>query len=699
MHSLLLSRGSRPGYRQIMLSLLALPLILTFFLYRDLQYGVRENYTEALNRQTDVSLGQVAFALRQNRVLVSELGGRLQADPATADIREGLQRYSLLKQLMWLTPRPSGNWWVQDKNLRSAGLGSRAEMTDPLWSDTLARVVQGSDALLLHLPAPGAGPSALKQYWLVQPEIAQLEDGSRRLKGVLLGRMDWSLLPRISPPSPGLALRVEDLGASGESSLFTQAGGDQGQSRYTVLVFASRVLRLSLAPTPAFAVLNAEYGYWLILPAGLAFTFFLAAYLILQERRRALKEHAAFQHSEQRFRMFTTIASDWFWEADGEGRLLYCSEHIVALVGRSPDELLSEHWSILLAAPDASAAGLDDPWLIQVLRDHRAFREYEFTRGSHSGQFRHLSISGRPVFTDTGEFCGYLGVGTDITERKRVEAELQSHRNHLQAMVAQKTRDLVLAKDAAEQANRTKSEFLANMSHELRTPMHGVLSFAQIGVNKAASAEREKLAHYFENIHASGSRLLGLLNDLLDLSKLESGKMQFDLQRLDLCPVIRASCETEEVRLQEAGVILDLDLPQEGVQAMIDPLRMGQVVNNLLANAIKFSPAHGTISIVLRCHPGMLELSVCDQGPGIPDEELESIFDKFVQSSKTRSGAGGSGLGLSICHEIVLGHHGLIWAGNREEGGARFVVQLPCDSLSQPQAMHTPSLFDDPAIF
>jgi len=402
------------------------------------------------------------------------------------------------------------------------------------------------------------------------------------------------------------------------------------------------------------------------------------------------------QESEARFRMFVSVASDWFWELDQHGRLSYCSEPISTVIGYAPHELVDHHWRVL------QKGTLDSPdrgWIAQVFAERRAFREFEFPLTARDGQVHHLSISGSPVFAADGVFGGYRGVGSDISERKRVEAELHRHRAHLQDMVAQKTRDLVAAKDAAERANDAKSEFLANMSHELRTPMHGVLSFAEIGAHKAAQAEREKLRHYFENIHASGSRLLHLLNDLLDLSKLESGKTHFNFQSHDLCQIVRNCAEEEEGHLQSNGLALDLRLPAHGAHATFDAPRLMQVVSNLLSNAIKYSPPNGTISVSVRRLPGKLELAVSDQGPGIPAEELETIFEKFVQSSHTSSGAGGTGLGLSICHQIISAHHGAIWANNLAGGGACFVAQLPDTRPMADAPIETSPLFDEGAAF
>lgn len=273
--------------------------------------------------------------------------------------------------------------------------------------------------------------------------------------------------------------------------------------------------------------------------------------------------------------------------------------------------------------------------------------------------------------------------------------ELSLNRDHLQELVDEQTADLKAAKEAAVSANQAKSEFLANMSHELRTPMHAILSFAGLGLNKIDQAPKEKLHRYFTRIHESGNRLLLLLNDLLDLSKLEAERMHIDLQENDLQTVLKlAETEFGEL-LRNKSLQLFVQPPAVATIAWFDQGRILQVVQNLLSNAIKFSPEGKKISIHIgeaTLPSGMqdgdsgtvpaLSFTVSDQGIGIPEAELETVFDKFVQSSKTRSGAGGTGLGLAICKEIILRHDGHIWAANNPQGGAEFTFVLPQRPIS-----------------
>ncbi len=276
----------------------------------------------------------------------------------------------------------------------------------------------------------------------------------------------------------------------------------------------------------------------------------------------------------------------------------------------------------------------------------------------------------------------------DITERRQMEEALRAHGEHLEELVAARTGELETAKNAAEAANRTKSEFLANMSHELRTPMHAVLSFAKLGADRldAGRTDAEKLRQYLGRIQSSGGRLLNLLNDLLDLSKLEAGRMNYDFGRHDLRQIVDAVVEEMSQIAREKGITVEVAGGDQPVPVWCDPARIGQVLRNLLGNALKFTPAGRAVRLALGSgplpfgpgRPGA-HLEITDEGNGIPDGELEAVFDKFVQSSKTRSGAGGTGLGLAICREIVTQHGGRIWAEHAPHGGARFVVVMPAD--------------------
>jgi len=270
-------------------------------------------------------------------------------------------------------------------------------------------------------------------------------------------------------------------------------------------------------------------------------------------------------------------------------------------------------------------------------------------------------------FTETSQIAEHYNTLMDVLEQTTTDVEiLQKTESELREAIEQ-----------AQAADHAKSEFLANMSHEVRTPLHAILSFANFGKKKLESAPKDKIEAYFDRIETSGSRLLSLVNDLLDLSKLEAGQMVLHREVTDARMIVTGVVDELCSLISERQVDILFERPDDEVMAELDPMRIMQVVRNLMSNAVKFSPLDSTIDVKMLASEHQIHLSVRDHGQGIPPEELETVFDKFVQSSKTKSGAGGTGLGLSISREIVKGHGGRIWAENHPEGGAIFRVELP----------------------
>lgn len=268
---------------------------------------------------------------------------------------------------------------------------------------------------------------------------------------------------------------------------------------------------------------------------------------------------------------------------------------------------------------------------------------------------------------DKGETEYVFAFLSDISRQKEIE------------------KNLLEAKEAAETASHAKSTFLTNMSHELRTPMHAILSFSEMGLHKSANGESKDLGRYFERIQNAGKRLLALLNDLLDMSRLEADKMSYEKARHYLQNTVHgAIAEVSSLTsAKELSILSDDSQPR--LSAIYDKARITQVLINLLSNAIKFSPPKGRIIISYLSEADsvtgqpVVGLCVRDEGPGIPEGDLDVIFDSFEQSS-TPPASGGTGLGLTISRRIMLDHGGSICAANHPQGGALFTIRLPAEN-------------------
>lgn len=339
---------------------------------------------------------------------------------------------------------------------------------------------------------------------------------------------------------------------------------------------------------------------------------------------------------------------------DADGRYVMVNQAWEEFVGRKRADVIGTPVGHFLSSDAIELHGRHDT----ELKAHGGRLRYETQVKHRDGTQRDMVVTKVLVPGPHGAAAGILCTLMDVSEFRDAERA---------------TRE---ARDAAEEASRSKSEFVANISHELRTPLQAILGFSELGFTRGH--DNPRLSGMFSDIHSSGQRMLALVNDLLDVSKLESSVGTFDLERCDLRSLVNSVLRELGPLLDKRGLRLQLDLPDHPLTAKVDPLRIQQAIRNVVANAIKFSPQGGVLRIDGCESPeGELVLSVADRGPGIPPEELESIFDAFVQSSKTKDGSGGTGLGLAICRKIIEIHGGRITAENRPDGGALFRIVLP----------------------
>jgi len=246
-----------------------------------------------------------------------------------------------------------------------------------------------------------------------------------------------------------------------------------------------------------------------------------------------------------------------------------------------------------------------------------------------------------------------------------------------------------------QEALNSKDEFLNNMSHEIRIPIGCIMGRAEMLSEDWDMLDNEAKKKELEEIYANSKRLFELLCNLLDLARSKAGKMTYDMEPHDLVQVVKQGIDELEILAVSKGLEIHFENQVVSATVLMDTIRIAQVIRNLLGNAIKFT-AGGVLTITLRNAPlkdvdarnvpGIMFI-LGDQGIGVPEEELGSIFDVFTQSSKTKTRAGGSGLGLSVCREIITAHHGIIWAENNGEGpGSTFSFILPLILQNSPVA-------------
>jgi PAS domain S-box-containing protein len=323
----------------------------------------------------------------------------------------------------------------------------------------------------------------------------------------------------------------------------------------------------------------------------------------------------------------------------------------------------------------------------------RGEREYapEFRIVRPDGTIRYIKADSRTIKDRDGRPLRMIGTNIDITERKRTEDELRSYKDQLEETVQRRTAELLLARDAAEAANKAKSVFLANMSHELRTPLNAILGFSSLIRRdpQLSQGQRENV----EVINRSGAHLLTLINDVLEIAKIEAGRVQLEVAPFDLGALLRDVVDMMQVRTNEKGLRLQIDQSSDFPRYIKgDEARLRQILINLVGNAVKFTKQGGVVVRLGVRKNDMLHLliEVEDSGPGISAEDQKRLFKPFIQLAEGGAQKG-TGLGLAITRQFVDLMKGAVSVESVLGRGSVFRVDLPVEPV---EASSVPRLAD-----
>ncbi len=396
--------------------------------------------------------------------------------------------------------------------------------------------------------------------------------------------------------------------------------------------------------------------------AGLILLF----YVIVRQFGRVHRQNialvgsgSALRESEQRLRNYAEMASDWFWEQGADFRFTWTSATSPShRTGRPSDG--KTRWGQI-------GADLNDPhWVAHIvdLRAHRPFRDFRYERVAVTGDVHHLSVSGMPIFDADGTFAGYRGTGRDVTA---------------DVAAAQALRD---ARDRAEAANKAKSEFLANMSHELRTPLNAIIGFSELIASQALGKTDPRYVEFAQDILNSGRHLLELINDLLDMSKIEAGQFAMADEHVEAVQLVRSCVNMIAPRAVADKVTVNVVEPLSAVVLRADRRAVRQIVLNLLSNAVKFTPAGGTVTVDLLLDEGGVSFVVTDTGIGIAKEALTRLGEPFLQVDALISRRfGGTGLGLAITRKLLALHGGALHFESEPGRGTKVSARFPAERV------------------
>ncbi len=421
--------------------------------------------------------------------------------------------------------------------------------------------------------------------------------------------------------------------------------------------------------------------------------------LIISDITESKRVDQALRVSEQRFRAVVNNSPAKIHVKDAQGRYVLINTLAEKLFGVTDLEARGRTTHDIFPKDKADSFTDHDQAVIDTGRTIEEEEDWLLEDRVHT----YLTVK-FPILDSAGGIAGIGAIGTDITERKHAEERIQESERALQARVAELEAaqrrledqeahlislagDLKIARDEAEAANRAKSEFLATMSHELRTPLNAIIGFSEIiGTEVLGPVGNTKYRDYAEDIHNSGQHLLDLINDILDLSKVESGMDELHEEEIEIPEVAHSVLRLVQQRAQKHGVNLELELPGTPLHLRADRRKLKQILVNLLANAIKFTETGGKVVLAVRCQGGQgYEFQVSDTGIGIAPEDIPKALSQFGQVDSTLGRQHeGTGLGLPLTKALVELHGGSLDLQSQPNVGTTVTVHFPAERVSAP---------------
>lgn len=405
--------------------------------------------------------------------------------------------------------------------------------------------------------------------------------------------------------------------------------------------------------------------------------------VVSRDVTRRTRMEKMLRENESRFRLFVQATNDAAWDWDLLTNLFWWNEGVTTLFGYDRDEVGPDAtWWTEHIHPEDQECVVSRIYK-QIDGDGKSWSdEYRFRR--KDGSYAYILDRGYIIRDDGGKPLRMIGAKMDVSEQKRSHEEITKLNESLERRVAERTAQLAAVNETLEERNREvermtrlKSQFLASMSHELRTPLNAIIGFADLLQDGTSGPINEKQKKFVKHVQQAGRHLLDLINDILDLSKIEAGQLTFQPENFsaegalpEVLSVIKplAMKKHIEVRTElEPGLIL-----------YADRVRFKQIIYNLLSNAIKFTPEGGQVNVESVRMEGFVRFSVTDTGIGIRPEDCKAIFEEFRQVGQTTRGVTeGTGLGLAICKRLVEQQEGTIWVESEIGRGSRFSFTLP----------------------